>query len=181
MKTALPRTRGHWTFTKHSSADLYNAPETDMVAVAEHDFLGLSSPILVACHDNEQFNQFCFREGLLCSEVRRLAGRMDDLASLRADKILLLLPGWDQDARTKRLADKWIFDLDRYTVTLRGPRPRVPVNRWRSVILLAAKILLPLILRLKQYGLSASAASCSSSFELPNDHETRRPAKILFR
>lgn len=122
MKATPPITEDHWTFAGNWSADLYNAPETDLVAVADHDFRGLSSPILVACYDRDQFNEFCFREGLLCSEVRRLAGRREDLASLRADKILILLPGWHDHGPTRALAEEWIYELDRYTVQLRSPR-----------------------------------------------------------
>lgn len=100
------------------------APEADMLQIARHDFSALSSPILVACRDQQQLDEFCFREGLLCAEVRRLAGRMGDLRALREDKILLLLPGWEEDPRTRTLGDHWIFELDRYTVELRRPHPR---------------------------------------------------------
>lgn len=135
---ATPLPTDHWTFSGNWSADLYNAPETDLLAVADHDFRGLSSPILVACQDREQFNEFCFREGLLCSEVRRLSGRREDLISLRADKILILLPGWDEHGPTRALAEKWIYDLDRYTVHLRSPRPLAAIARaWPLIIALS--------------------------------------------
>lgn len=99
------------------------APEADLLHVARHDFSALSSPILVACRDQEQLEEFCFREGLLCAEVRRLTGRMGDLRSCREDKILILLPEWEKDPRTRALGEHWIFELDRYTVELRRPYP----------------------------------------------------------
>jgi hypothetical protein len=98
-------------------------PEDDMERVARtHDFSKLSLPLLVASHDKEQFEEFIFREGLMCSEVRRIDTlALDALDRFPANKILLLLPRWQECPNTKRQADHWIFKLDRYTVQLSRP------------------------------------------------------------
>ena len=101
-----------------------------MRQVANHDFSGLSMPILVACYSKEQFEDFVFREGLMCSEVRRLKGKREDFKHLPENKILLLLPGWDRNPPTKDLADWWIFMQDRYTCYLRAPRPVIDKKRF---------------------------------------------------
>lgn len=114
-------------------------PEADMEQIArKHDFSKLSLPILVACKNDEQFHEFVFREGLMCSEVKRLQGKCEDLAKYPENKIVLLLPRWEEHRYTKDLADHWIFKLDRYTCQLR--KPGVPVQRmsrmktWMGVV-----------------------------------------------
>lgn len=99
--------------------------EDDMGKVAAHDFSGLAWPILVASYDRAQFEDFIFREGLVASSVRRLNASCENLAKFPDNKILLLLPGWDEDPTTAALGDRWIFGLDRYTVQLTGPKPLI--------------------------------------------------------
>lgn len=109
------------------SVDIYHStPEADLTAVAGGDFSKLSAPILVACRDQEQFEEFCFREGLMCSEVRRFQKGRYNPDQFPPSKILLLLPGWGDHARTYAAVAEWVLPMDRYTVALRGPRP---VNR----------------------------------------------------
>ena len=82
----------------HSNFTVWDAPsnsaEADLLAVANHDFSQLSLPILVACHDQEQFEEFTFREGLMCSQIRRFRAGKNDTEDYPRGKILLLLPGW---------------------------------------------------------------------------------------
>ncbi len=118
------------------------APETDLVAVANHDFNGLSMPILVACYDRAQLEEFVFREGLMCSEVRRLDAKTAQL-DFPEEKILILLPAWEEHRATKDLVDRWIFVKDRYTVTLRTPRPLINRRpRFTLPLMIAASVTL---------------------------------------
>ncbi|MEO5712587.1 MAG: hypothetical protein ABIT37_03790 [Luteolibacter sp.] len=95
-------------------------PEADLVAVADRDFSGLSHPILVACYSDEQFEDFVWEEALFCSEVRRFRGPIKKQPVPPEGKILLLLPGWDMDPKTKAAVDDWIFVQDRYTCNVAG-------------------------------------------------------------
>lgn len=97
--------------------------EADFAKVARSDFSEMAFPILVACYDDEQFQQFIFRNGLMCSEVRRFRSAKVVDRVYPPDKILLLLPGWDEDAATQKAADHWILEQDRYTCALSGPKP----------------------------------------------------------
>lgn len=107
--------------------EIYNmeAPEADLVAVANHDFRGLATPLLVACRDQEQLTEFVFREGLMCSEVKRLAPPPHGSKNYNypVNKILILLPEWFEDRATSILVDRWVGIEDRYTVQLNSPRP----------------------------------------------------------
>lgn len=105
-----------------------DAAEADKVAVANGDFSGLSMPILVACHDEDQLQEFIWRVGLVCSEVMRYRAGFrlwsgSAVHTLPENKILLLLPGWDEDFATREAVDLWVHGLDRHTVELRSPRP----------------------------------------------------------
>ena len=104
------------------------APEADLITVARGDFSKLSAPLLVACRDHEQFEEFCFREGLICSEVRRIQKGRYNPNHFPASKILLLLPEWWEHPRTDAAVNEWVKN-DRYTVALRGPRPVVSAAR----------------------------------------------------
>jgi hypothetical protein len=107
----------------HSNFTIWYAPEADLLAVANHDFSQLSPPILVACRDQEQFEEFTFREGLMCSQVRRFRAEGNDTENYPHGKILLLLPGWFDDLRTHAAVECWVNLQDRFTVELRSPRP----------------------------------------------------------
>jgi hypothetical protein len=119
-------------------------PEASLRAVANHDFSRLSWPIYVAARDKEQFQDFTFAEGLMCSEVRRFHGARHKLEKLREDKILILLPRWQDDLQTCELVDWWVNDLDRYTVELRSPLPvfRTPGFPWYRLAVLAGIVAL---------------------------------------
>lgn len=111
------------------------APEADLVTVARGNFSALSSPILVACRDQKQFEEFCFREGLICSEVRRFQlGRWNPKA-YRADKVLILLPAWWDHLQTRKAVEQWVNQLDRYTVELSAPRPIRKARAWGWMII----------------------------------------------
>ena len=98
-------------------------PEAELRAVANHDFRRLSPPILVACKDQEQFQEFTFREGLMCSEVRRFPSRRLCIDAYPPGKILILLPSWHEHPRTSEAVNLWVNRDDRYTVALRSPHP----------------------------------------------------------
>lgn len=110
------------------------APEADLVTVARGDFSGLSSPILVACRDQNQFDEFCFREGLICSEVRRFQSGRWNPQVYRADKILILLPDWWDHLPTRKSVEQWVNQLDRYTVEFRAPHPFRYARAWGWMI-----------------------------------------------
>lgn len=126
--------------------------EADLMAVANGDFSRLSSPILVACRNQEQFEDFVWKNGLMCSEVRRVGRSFSVLTRHRLDcsppgKILLLLPKWDQNHYTAELVNWWVYEQDRYTVQLRAPRPLVSKPaRWRvDAALATAAVVLVLV------------------------------------
>lgn len=101
--------------------DIYKKtrPEADLQAVANYDFSELALPILVACSTEREMQNFVRDKGLMYCEVRRLK-TLENLTSYPANKILLLLPGWDLDAETKKAVHHWVFTEDRYTVDLTG-------------------------------------------------------------
>lgn len=104
----------------YASAD---SPEADLLTVADHDFSGLCSPILVACRDQEQLDEFIFREGLMCSEVRRFRHGRYNPSAYPKNKILILLPDWQDHFPTSELVHRWVNIEDRYTVQLNSPKP----------------------------------------------------------
>ncbi|MES2923709.1 MAG: hypothetical protein V4819_19295 [Verrucomicrobiota bacterium] len=120
-----PAERDAYRLAKHRLLTNAALPETDLRQVANHDFSRLALPILVACRDREQFEEFTFREGLICSEVKRLRGSRADLHAWSDSKVLVLLPAWHEHENTQQLVDEWVCILDRYTVELRSPRPLV--------------------------------------------------------
>lgn len=94
------------------------APEVSTSEILAGNYSNLSYPILVACRDAESLNRFIFREGLICSEVRRLNPVLKNYSQFPADKVLLLLPDWHEDALTAYAVDHWVHGEDRYTVAL---------------------------------------------------------------
>lgn len=98
------------------------APETDLTAVADGDFSGMATPLLVAAGSRSQFDEFVWEEALMCSEVRRFR-EVSHHRKHPEGKILLLLPGYHADAQTAAAVEWWVNGEDRYTVQLNGPRP----------------------------------------------------------
>lgn len=96
-------------------------PESPLHVVADGDFSGLSQPFLVAAACQEQLETFVWREGLVCTEVRRMIGDRRRFAEMPDGKILLLLPGWRNSPATADLVEWWVNTLDRYTVELDSP------------------------------------------------------------
>lgn len=96
--------------------------EADLDDVALGDFSGLSQPLLVACACDSQFEDFCWREALICTEIERIEKvRPAQIDSFPKGKILLLLPGWHLDRRVEKLVSSWV-DREGYTVALDSPR-----------------------------------------------------------
>ncbi len=98
-------------------------PEVTTEDILAGNLSDLSEPILVACRDWVQFDEFVFREGLICSEVQRFK-RSHLNWVFPSEKVLLILPGWDEDESTKYAVEQWVNQHDRYTVTLEVPLPR---------------------------------------------------------
>ncbi len=121
-------------------------PEADLRGVANGDFSNLSWPILIAAADKEQFEDFIWEQVLVCHEVRRLAGPREKLAAFPESKILITLPGWQNDTRTASLVEWWVNDCDRYTVAMTSPTPTIyqkqPAKMIGLIILLAIAWLL---------------------------------------
>jgi hypothetical protein len=115
-------------------ASLAAVPESPLDLVARGDFSKLSLPILVAAMTAADVDAFRERHGLLAFEVRRYRepmcykwlkdaiGRDIDLLEGR---VLLLLPGWDEDPSTCQAVLHWVRS-DRYTVEM--DEVRAPVR-----------------------------------------------------
>jgi len=117
-------------------------PEADLTAVANGDLSALSQPILVAAASAAQYEEFIWEEALLCTEVRRF--RAYPPAPCAEGKILLLLPGYDYDAKTNHAVDRWVNQEDRYTVQLNSPRSCIETDMARtrrSIALMVAAVL----------------------------------------
>jgi len=97
---------------------LENGPEALLDRVAVGDFGELKWPILVAARSRLQYEEFVYKNGLLCCEVRRFFGRAEFFAGSDPGKILLLLPDCQDDAATGELVRWWVEDEDRYTVQI---------------------------------------------------------------
>jgi hypothetical protein len=117
-ESSTPAQRKPWFLRTNGSF-----PECDLRAVANSDFSRLAPPLYVAARDQEQLEDFTFREGLMCSEVRRFLGARARLEALPENKILILLPRWQDHPTTRELVEWWVEDLDRYTVELPTPKP----------------------------------------------------------
>lgn len=115
-------------------------PEADLRAVANHDFSRLAPPLLIAAATRAQFDEFVWRQALVCSEVRRFR-EMRHHRRHPEGKILILLPGYHRDFQTAAAVDWWVNDQDRYTVQLDAPRPLItreppnPRHPWGILIL----------------------------------------------
>jgi hypothetical protein len=90
-------------------------PEAPLTAVARGDFSGLSCPILVAAPSTQVVEEFREQYALASCEVRRYRRNFPYEWAPREDKILLLLPGWSNDPKTRAAVAAWV-NQDRYTV-----------------------------------------------------------------
>lgn len=124
-------------------------PEIPLAHVAAGSFDELSWPILVAAACQEQYEDFVFTEGLICSETRRFVGSPESFRGNRRydhpGKILLLLPGWEQSPSTELLVDWWVKN-DRYTVQLDAPLSPEMRDQRRTIAWMAALCVAALVL-----------------------------------
>lgn len=134
MKTEHASARWQWIGTEWRGA--LDAPEADLTTVAEGDFSRLSMPLLVAAASKKQLEDFVFRNGLMCTEVRRFQAVGSICANLPAGKILLLLPQYHLDPATEEAVEWWVDGEDRYTVELPGPLPALSAKSrfWRMAL-----------------------------------------------
>lgn len=88
-------------------------PEAPLQAVASGDFSGLSYPLLVAASCMQQLDEFVWKEGLICTEVKRFKEARWDFEHFERGKILILLPGWHECPDTACLVDGWVNVEDR--------------------------------------------------------------------
>lgn len=111
-------------------------PECALRDVANGDFRGMSLPLLVAAASSSQFEEFIWREALICCEVRRFRDPLFH-GNHPENKILLLLPGCHADPRTSAAVDWWVNHEDRYTVQLTSPRPAIEkdmIRTWAALL-----------------------------------------------
>ena len=91
-----------------------SAPEASIAAVLSGNLSGLSEPLLIAAASYEQYDQFVWREGLVCTEARRFREPSSRHSPYRDDKILLILPGYENDAKTAVAVARWIEEHRHY-------------------------------------------------------------------
>jgi hypothetical protein len=84
-------------------------PEADLNNVARGDFAGLQDPIIIAAATQEQFDEFVFMNGLVCSQVRRFCD-YQDYRTAPMNKILILLPfHYDHEPTAAAVASAQLF------------------------------------------------------------------------
>lgn len=96
-------------------------PEAPLHRVAQGDYRHMRQPLLIAAETPDQFQEFAWQQGLLTAELRRFEGSPRKFADCPRDKILILLPGWEDHPPTFALVQWWVNDQDRYTVQLDAP------------------------------------------------------------
>lgn len=119
-------------------------PEQPLGAVADGNLADLAWPILIAAACQDQYEAFCFQEGLICCETRRFVGSPESFQGSRYDdpgKILLLLPGWGESPATAALVDWWV-KRDRYTVEMSSPPSPEMRDRRKTIACLVGLCLL---------------------------------------
>ncbi len=107
------------------------------------DFSGMVRPLLVAAGNWQQYDDFVEDQCLLNPEVLRLIGSQAKFERMPNDKILILLPGWEDSPRTKDLVVWWMHHLDRHTIELSWPKSsKAKIERRADLIFLATCFLI---------------------------------------
>lgn len=115
-------------------------PEADLHAVARGDFSRLAAPLLIAAGSSSQYDEFLWSEGLLHAEARRFREPAHHRGHPE-NKILLVLPGYELDAKTAGAVEWWVAHEDRYTAQLDRPRPAIETDQRRTWTILISMCL----------------------------------------
>lgn len=104
------------------TASMNMGPECPLAKVARGDFYAMATPLLIAAANQEQYDEFLWREGLIFTEAMRITGTgLGKHKHWPQDKILLLLPDWHLCRSTECSVQWWVEVKDGYTVQLTSP------------------------------------------------------------